>query len=51
MTERDETPTSEDNDAQQADADRQHAQDPVEGPDTDAKKDVPRVHPEDPAEG
>lgn len=37
----------------EGDEDRQHAQDPAEGPDEDAERrdDVPRVHPEDPAEG
>ena len=38
-----------------ADAERQHAQEPAEGPDPDAaddaEPDVPRVHPQDPAEG
>lgn len=42
-------------DAIPADAEREHAQDPAEGPDPDApqsqEKDVPRVHGEDPAEG
>jgi hypothetical protein len=42
-------------DAIPEDADRQHAQDPAEGPDPDAPEsdaeDVPRVHAEEPAEG
>lgn len=51
MSEQPETNVPNEGDLPDEDADRQHAQDPVEGPDDDADEDVPRVHPEEPAEG
>jgi len=46
-------PTGHHEDSATEDELRQHAQEPVEGPDEDAAEnsDVPRVHSEDPAEG
>lgn len=45
-------PNDVDETIEHADADREHGQDPAEGPEPDAERDdVPRVHPEEPTEG